>query len=198
MEPLHDRLAKRRAEIAEQQEALDRENAQRRAADNDTEAAVIDRRRSDGVLRSTVILILIIVVAAGLLGLAVTLSRLAGDDFGDAQRQGRAQVTSCVRHGPISTMGFGYWDACTASITWDDGATDRITVAAVFKSSDMGTDVRVGDLGNYRTTKEIVRADSTHRRWLRWIGYAIGAIAFVPTLVATLTVRELLRFRRRR
>lgn len=198
MEPLHDRLAKRRAEIAEQQAALDREDAQRRDADNDTEAAVVDRRRSGGVLRSTVFLILIIVVAAGLFGLAVTLSRLAGDDFGDAQRQGKAKVTSCVRHGPISNMGFGYWDACTASITWDDGSTDRITPRAVFKSSDIGTDVRVGDLGNYRATKEVVRADATHRPWLRWIGYAVGAIAFVPALVATLTVRELLRFRRRR
>jgi hypothetical protein len=145
-----------------------------------------------------VFLILIIVVAAGLFGLAVTLSRLAGEDFGDAQPQGKAQVTSCVRHGPISTMGFGYWDACTASITWDDGATDRITVSAVLKSSDIGTDVQVGDVGNYHTTKEIVRADSTHRPWLRWIGYVVCAIAFVPTLVATLTVRELLRFRRRR
>ncbi|MDT5034735.1 MAG: hypothetical protein QOC94_4906 [Actinoplanes sp.] len=198
MEPLHDRIAKRRAEIAEQQAALDRKDAQGRAADNDTEAAMVDPHRSGGVLRSTVFLILIIVVAAGLFGLAVTLSRLAGEDFGDGQRQGKAQVISCVRHGPISTMGFGYWDACTASITLDDGATDRITVSAVLKSSDIGTDVQVGDVGNYHTTKEIVRADSTHRPWLRWIGYAIGAIALMPTLVATLTVRELLRFRRRR
>ena len=54
--------------------------------------------------------------------------------------------------------------------------------------------MRVGDLGNYRNTKEIVRADETHRPWLRWIGYALGTIAFVPTLVATLTVRDLLCF----
>ena len=139
-------------------------------------------------MRSAVFLILIIVVALGLFGLAVTLSRLAGEDFGDAQREGTAHVTSCVRHGPISTMGFGYWDACTASITWDDGATDRTTVSAVLKSSDIGTDVRVGDLGNYRTTREIVRADSTHRPWLRWIGHAIGAIAFVPALALPVTL----------
>lgn len=187
MDPLHDRLAKRRAEIAEQQAALDREAA----------APVVDRHRGGNALRSAAFLILVIVAAAGLFGLAVTLSRLAGDDFSDAQRQGRAQVTSCVRHGPITTKGFGYWDACTASITWDDGATDRITVSAVLKSTDIGADVRVGDLGTYRTTKEIARADAAHRPWLRWIGYLIGAIAFVPTLVATLLVRELLRFRRR-
>jgi hypothetical protein len=126
---------------------------------------VVDRRRSGGALRSTVFLI--IIAAAGLSGLAVTLSRLAGDDFGDAQRQGTAHVTSCMRHGPISTMGFGFWDACTASITGDDGVTDRITVRGVLTSSDIGADVRVGDLGNYRTTKEITRADATHRPWLR-------------------------------
>jgi uncharacterized protein DUF6346 len=197
MEPLHDRLAKRRAELAAQEAALDREDAKRRATDDDTAASVVDRHKSGSALRSAAFLILIIVVAGGMFGLAVTLSRLAGDDFGDAQRQGKAKVTSCVRHGPISTMGFGYWDACTASITWDDGATDRITVAAVLKSSDIGTEVRVGDLGNYRAKKEIARADSAHRPWLRWIGYVIGAVALVPTLVATLTVRDLLRFRRR-
>jgi hypothetical protein len=197
MDPLNDRIAKRRAELAEQLEAFDREDTQRRAADDDTAAAVVDRRRGGGAVRSTAFLILIIVAAAGLSGLAVTLSRLAGDDFGDVQRQGTAHVTSCVRHGPITTMGFGSWDACTASITWDDGGTDRITVSAVLKSSDIGTDVRVGDLGNYRTNKEIARAGATYRPWLRWIGYAVGAIAFVPMLVATLTVRDLLRFRRR-
>jgi uncharacterized protein DUF6346 len=197
MEPLDDRIARRRAEIAEEQAALDREDAQRHAADNDAAATVVDRRRSGSALRSALFLILLIVVAAGLFGLAVTFTRLAGEDVSGAQRQGKAQVTSCVRHGPISNKGFGYWDKCTAMITWDDGATDRITVNAVFTSSDIGTDVRVGDLGNYRTTKELARADTSRRPWLAWIGYAIGAIAFVPALVTTLVVRELLRYRRR-
>jgi len=197
MEPPHDRIAKRRAEIAEEQAALEREDTQRRAADDDPSAAVVDRRNG-GAVRSTVFLVLVIVVAAGLFGVAVTLTRLAGKDFGDAQRQGRAQVTSCVQHGPVSNKGFGYWDRCTATITWDDGATDRVTVSAVFKTSDVGTEVRVGDLGNYRSSKEIARADASHRPWLAWMGYAVGVIAFVPALVAILILRELLRFRRRR
>ncbi|MGX6605225.1 DUF6346 domain-containing protein [Micromonosporaceae bacterium Da 78-11] len=197
MEPLDDRIAKRRAEIADEQAALDREDAQRRAAQNDAAPAVVDRRRSGGALRSAVFLILLIVVAAGLFGLAVTLMRSAGEDFDEAKRQGVAQVTSCVRHGPITNQGFGYWDSCAATITWADGATDRITVDAVFKSSDIGTEVRVGDLGDYRTAKELARADTTRRPLFAWIGYVVGAIAFVPALVATLTVRELLRFRRR-
>lgn len=197
MEPPHDRIAKRLAEIGEQRAALDREDAKRRAAETDTAAAVVDRRKS-GALRSTVFLILLVVVAAGLFGLAVTLTRLAGKDFGNAAQQGKAQVTSCVRHGPISTKGFGYWESCTATITWDSGGTDRITVNAVFKSSDIGTEVRVGDLGSYRTSKELARADAPHRPWLAWIGYAVGAIAFIPALIVVLSTRELLRFRRRR
>jgi len=198
MEPLNERIAKRRAEIAEEQAALDREDAQRHAAGNDAALAVVDRRQSGNALRSALFLIVLFVVVAGLFGLAVTLSRLAGQDFGDASRQGQAQVTSCRKHGPISNEGFGYWESCTATITWVDGATDRIIVNDIFKSSDIGTEVRVGDLGNYRTSKEIARADAAYRPWLAWIGYAAGAIAFVPGLVLVLIVKELLRFRRRR
>jgi hypothetical protein len=94
-------------------------------------------------------------------------------------------------------MGFGYWDSCTATIVWDDGASDRVTVGAVFTSADIGTDVRVGDLGNYRTDKELARAGAAHRPWLAWIGYAAGFLGVLPALVGVLIVRELLRFRRR-
>ena len=197
MEPPNDRIAKRRAEIAQEHAALDHEDAQRRAADHDPAEAVVDRRKG-GAARSAAFLVLVVVAAAALFGVAVTLTRMAGKDFGDAQRQGTAQVTSCVRHGPISNKGFGYWDSCTATITWDDGSTDRATVGAVFTSADLGTDVRVGDLGDYRTSEQLARADAPHRPWLVWIGYAVGVIAFVPTFVAVLSVRELLRFRRRR
>jgi uncharacterized protein DUF6346 len=89
-----------------------------------------------------------------LIGLAETLTRLAGTYFDNAKRQGTAQVTSCVRHGPITSKGFGYWDSCTATITWDDAGIARVTVRAVFTSTDIGTSVRVGDLGDYRTSEQ--------------------------------------------
>ena len=196
MEPPHDRIAQRRAEIAEQQAALDRQDAERHATDPEPAAAAVDRRRG-GAARSAAFLILVVVVAAGLMGLAVTLTRLAGTDFDDAKRQGAAQVTSCVRHGPITSKGFGYWDSCTATITWDDASTARVTVHAVFTSTDIGTSVRVGDLGDYRTSKQLTRAGAPHRPWLTWLGYTVGAVAFIPTLIAVLSLRELLRFRRR-
>jgi hypothetical protein len=102
----------------------------------------------------------VVIVAAGLIGVAVTLIRLAGKDFDDAQRQGVSRVTSCAQHGPTSNEGFGYWESCNATITWHGGGTDRTTVNDVLKSFDIGTDVRVGDLGNYRTTRQLVRADA--------------------------------------
>jgi Family of unknown function (DUF6346) len=196
MEPPDDRIVKRLAEIRAEEAALDAEAAQRNAADTNPGAAVVNRRK-DSRLRSAVFLIAVVALAAGLLGVAVTLTRLAGNDFTDAERLGRATVTSCIQHGPVTNKGFGYWDSCTATINWNDGDVDRLTVGAVFTSADIGTQVRVGDLGNYRTSKELVRADAPHRPWLAWAGYAVGIIAFVPALVGVLAVREFLRSRRR-
>ena len=196
MEPPDDRIARRLEEIRAQEAALEAEEAERRAVDDDLGAAVVDRRKS-GAVRSAVFLIAVVLVAAGLFGVAVTLTRLAGDDFADAKRVGQASVTSCLKRGPITNKGFGYWDSCTATITWDGGDTDRIIAGAVFTSADIGSQVRVGDLGNYRTSKQLVREDASYRPWLAWIGYAVGLIALAPTLIAVLTVRELFRIRRR-
>jgi hypothetical protein len=208
MERPNDRIARRLSEIREQEAALDREATERQADATDPGTAMADPgtamadpgtavadRRNGGALRSTAFFIVVVAAAAGLLGLAVTFTRLAGKDFGDAHREGRAQVTSCVGHGPVSNKGFGYWESCTATITWDDGGVDRTTVGAVFRSSDIGTEVRVGDLGNYRTSRDLVRAGAPHRPWLSWIGYLVGIVAFVPVLIATLIMRGL--FRRR-
>ncbi len=195
MNPDNDRIAKRLAEIKAQEAKLDSEAADRQDTAADP-GPVVENRRGGNRLRSAGFLVGVLLLAAGLLGTAVTLSRLAGNDIADAQRTGQAQVTSCVRHGPISNRGFGYWDSCTATIAWDDGDTDRLTVGAVFTSADIGDTVRVGDLGTYRTSKELVRADASARPWLAWIGYAVGVIALVPGLIGVLILRELVRFRR--
>jgi Family of unknown function (DUF6346) len=115
-------------------------------------------------------------VRRALLGGAVTLTRMAGRDFAGAERHGQR---------------------CTATITWDDGQVTRTVADAVFTSADTGTTVQVGDLGTYRSSKQLVRSDTDRRPWLAWIGYGTGAAALIPGLVAVLLVRELLRFRRR-
>jgi hypothetical protein len=196
MNPHDDRIAMRRAEIAAQQAELDRETAAADVPVPDPGPVVADRREGSA-LRSAVFLIGVLLLAAGLFGVAVTLSRLAGQDIADAERTGQAQVTSCVRHGPISNKGFGTWYSCVATITWDSGGQDRLTAGAVFTPADIGKNVRVGDMGDYRITKEIARADASPRPWLGWIGYAVGVIALLPAIIGVLLLREVLRFRRR-
>ncbi|MGI5146269.1 DUF6346 domain-containing protein [Plantactinospora sp. CA-294935] len=197
MEPLDDRIAGRLAEIKEQQRELDRKNAAQAAEEADPGAAVVQRRKGNG-FRSFLFLTGILVLAAGMLGTAVTLSRLAGKDMADARREGQATVGRCVEHGPISNRGFGYWEACEVDITWDDGQLEEMTAGAIFDSSDTGTTVRVGDLGRDRTTRLLARADVEARPWLLWIGYGVGLLALLPTFVGVLLLREVLRFRRKK
>ncbi len=196
MDSHDERMARRAAERQAQEAQLDREEAERKAAATDLASTVV-RRREGSAGRSAVFLAGLVLLAAVLLGSSVTLLRLAGRDFADAQRAGQAAVDSCNRHGPITNRGFGYWDRCTATITWDDGTVDRVTTDAVFTPADIGTPVRVGDLGEYRTSKQLAREDTPPRPWLAWIGYAVGFLGVLPGLIAVLIIRELLRFRRK-
>jgi hypothetical protein len=188
MERPDDRITRQLAEVREKIAALDREEAERRA---EAEASAVVDRRKGGALRSTVFFIGLVLAIFGLGGLAITFSRLSGDDFDDARREGSAQVISCDRQGPITTKGFGYWQRCTTTVTWDEGGTDdRIVVDLAFRSTDVGKQVRVGDLGEYRYQQELVRADAPYRPWLLWIGILVGIIAFVPTLIVVLIVQS--------
>jgi hypothetical protein len=194
VEPQDDRTAKRLAEIREQEADLDRKAAERNADARDLGTQVV--RRDRGFLRSLLFLVGVLVLAASLIGVAVTLGRLSAEDLADAEREGQATVSSCVEHGPITTRGFGYWESCEAEIAWTGGGVERLTISVVFNSADIGSSVRVGDLGYDRSRRELARADVAPRPWLEWIGYAIGAIALLPTLVGVLLLRETLRFRR--
>jgi hypothetical protein len=191
-----ERHAKRLEEINALEAELDREDAQRAAERADAGAAVVDRRKG-GSLRSAAFLICILLSAGALFGLSVTSFRLAGNDIEDAGRFGQAAVTSCVRQGPVTNQGFGYWDSCAATVTWENGEVERSQYSAVFASADVGTQVRVGDLGRHRTERSLVNADAPYRPWLGWIGYLLVALGFVPGLVGVLILRELLRLRRR-
>lgn len=41
-----------------------------------------------------------------------------------------------------------------ATITWDEGTLTRLNADAVFTSGDIGTDIRVGDLGGVPDQQE--------------------------------------------
>jgi hypothetical protein len=125
--------------------------------------------------------IVLLGLVAGLAGLAVTLNRLAGNDMADAERLGQARVDSCVTHGPITIQGFGYWHTCDVEIAWADGEDEGWTVDDVFRSSDVGTTIQVGDLKNVGNEQPaLARADEAARPWLKWLSYGAGGLAMVP------------------
>jgi hypothetical protein len=196
MDSFEDRMGKRLAEIREQEQALDREIAEREARETDLEAAVVQRRK-DGFLGPFLFTLGVLALAAGLLGLAITVNRWAGEDMGDARRTGQATVSRCAERGPVTNRGFGYWESCEARITWADADLEAATVGDVFTSADIGTTVTVGDLGRHRGDLLLARADEKRRPWLAWLSYGITIIALVPGLVGVLFMKELLRFRKK-
>lgn len=195
MSSFDDRIAKRRAEIAEQVAEFDRQDAEQQAEREPLDRVVVQRRQG-GAVRAMAFLIGIVVLAGALFGIAVTLSRLAGDDIGDARRLGTARVTRCVETGPVTNKGFGYWDSCTATVSWDDGDVDRLNIGVVFTSADIGHDVRVGELSKHRAKQRLARVDAEYRPWLRGVGIAVGLVGLPPAIFAVLLVQQLLRRRR--
>lgn len=188
MDPLDDKHAKRLGELREQLEELDREDEQRAGEIAERMARGREApmpRRVRRHLTSFLFLVGVLVLVAVLAGVAVTLNRLAGDGMGDAPRLGQAMVSSCDRHGPITTHGFGYWESCRVTITWADGEVERSTVDEVFKSADIGTTIRVGDPDdtNRHNRETLARADVEPRPWLRWMSYGVGVVAVLPLFV---------------
>jgi Family of unknown function (DUF6346) len=203
--PLDDETAKRiakiREDLAERERELDRRQRRRQRAAAERE--VRDRKtRAPQRARHTalwyVFLVGILALAFGLGGVAITLNRLAGEDMADARREGVAKVSSCSKRGPIDSKGFGYWESCEAEIVWDDGEVERWVFPVVFNSSDVGTAVRVGDLGRSRSGRELARADEDRRSWLAWISYGLGVIAVIPGLLAVIFLQESLRSRKKK
>lgn len=203
MEPLDDRVARRLAEIREQERALDGGSVEQarpveeQVPPADDLGAAVVRRRQGRPIRSFLFMVTLFLVAAGLFGLGVTLNRWAGEDMADARRTGQASVRSCVEHGPVTNRGFGYWESCEVRVSWSDGEAESMTVGAVFTAADIGSEVEVGDLGRYRGDRQLARADEPSRSWLAWLGYGVGLLGLAPALIWVLLMRQVLTFRRR-
>ncbi|GGN17734.1 hypothetical protein FHR83_004183 [Actinoplanes campanulatus] len=195
-----DWRAKYRARIR----ALEAEQAQAEAelsvAAAGPDSDVVDGRGSRP-LRDVSFLLAIIMLSGIVLLAGMTLVRSAGRDFDDARRAGWATVDRCRGHGPVTGKGFGYWETCDVTIRWDDGTTGSLTKDGVFTSADIGSNVRVGDLGRYRTSTELAKQDAPYRPWLKWIGVFVALAGLLPGLFALLIVRgfirDLFRIRRR-
>ncbi|MDI6103474.1 DUF6346 domain-containing protein [Actinoplanes sp. NEAU-A12] len=189
-------IDKQRARVKALQEQLEREETEREAAAS--ERAV---RSKSSASRDAVFLVGMSVLAVVLFLSGMTLVRLGGQDFGDATRTGRASVARCWGHGPVTGKGFGYWDTCDVTVRWDDGTVEDLTKDHIFAASDRGEEIRIGDLGRHRTSRELAREDVPYRPWLRWIGVPVMLIGALPGILAVLVIREhlrsLFRFRRR-
>ncbi|MBO3737895.1 DUF6346 domain-containing protein [Actinoplanes flavus] len=169
----------------------ERELAEWEAADSDPATTVVDRRKG-GALRTTALLTGIVLVSLMLVGTGITFVRLAGRDFGDAERVGWATVGSCTEHGPITNQGFGYWDSCRVTIRWDDGTATRLINDGDFTATDVGRQVRVGYLGTEKYRVKLAREDTPARPWLTWIGVAVGIIGGLPLLIIGIMISLLL------
>lgn len=177
-------FAERMEKIREMERELDREDAERVASASSSSG-------KGESFRFFLVVFGLLSLGIGALGVSVTLSRLAGGDMADAQRRGKATVSYCVKDGPVTNKGFGYWETCTAKVVWDGGVSDRLTVGAVFTSADIGKTIEVGDLGIYRGDQQMARADVAARPWLKWIGYGIAAVGGVPGLLGVLMLSSL-------
>jgi hypothetical protein len=157
----------------------------------------VDSRDTDNRDGSTVYFVGLLILAAGLLCVAATFTRLAGKDMRDASRFGSATVGSCVERGPVSGLGLGYWDSCTATIAWDDGKVQQVHAGIAFTAEDTGQIVRVGDVGGLPGTSHLARDGVAPRPWLAAIGYGVGVLAGLTLLIALWLLRELVRYRLR-
>lgn len=187
-------IDRQRERVKALQEQFDREEAER------TEAAERIVRPRASASRNAVFLAGTFILAAVLFLTGMTLVGLGGQNFGDATRTGQASVDRCRGHGPVTSKGFGYWDTCNVTVRWDDGRVEDLTKDHVFAASDRGRDIRVGDLGMHRTSREIAREDVPYRPWLKWIGVLVMLIGSLPGFFVVAVVREQIRslFRSRR
>lgn len=81
------------------------------------------------------------VALAGLSGLTYYKPASAAVAIGD---RGTARVADCVRSGPVSFNGLGYWWECEADVVWDGGGAERVRVdVGQFTPDDRGRDIRV-------------------------------------------------------
>lgn len=196
MDSHDERRAKRRARIKAMEADLDREEAERKGTASDPQSAVVDRRKG-GTLLVVAILLGAVTLSIVLLGVGMTLMRMAGHDFDDARRTGLATVASCAEKGPVTDQGFGYWDRCRITVRWDDGADDELVVDGLFTGADIGRELRVGNLAEQQYSYELAREDTPYRPWLTWVGGAVSLVGALPGLLALMIISLPLYYRRK-
>lgn len=133
-----------------------------------------------GVLVTATFYLGLVLSAFVLVQLSMTVAQYTGPDIGDAKRTGQADVQSCQQHGPVGN-GFGYWEQCTARVTWDDGTAETVRPdkRGLFSANDVGKTVTIGDLGYGRSGRSLARTELPDRP-------AIVVASAIPLIIAVL------------
>jgi hypothetical protein len=116
----------------------------------------VDSSRRTGLLGTAGVLAGVLLVGLAIIGLGVTFVRPAGQDFDEARGVGWATVDRC----------------------------DRLISDGLFRSADIGRQVRVGHLGERGHSMEVARQDAPERPWLRWLGVGVGLVGGLPVVLA--------------
>jgi hypothetical protein len=178
MRSVHERMLKLIQNQRQEHEEFEREQADRRAEEKREAASPVQRGAQAGPLKTVSVYLGIILVGVLLLELVMTIAQFTGNDMEYAKARGQAKVISCQRHGPIGE-GFGYWDECTAEVTWDNGVRENVTIdkRGFFSASEIGTTVRIGDLGYHRGGRSFARPELPPRLLVDVVGVVLGVAA---------------------
>jgi hypothetical protein len=125
---------------------------------------------------------LLVMAAWVLLLLSFTVGTVTNldDAFEGRSREGVARATECVKYGPVSRSGFGYWYRCRAEVTWRDGKRQsRSTRGSILTPDDIGRQVQVRETPRTRRHRGyLYRVDDPPRLW--------GVFAFFPLFMSGL------------
>lgn len=114
--------------------------------------------------------------------------------------RGTAQVADCMRVGPVSREGFGYWSVCQADVVWESGDRTRVTAQpGQLTPDDEGRDVpvverlQVPGKSAAPAVSKVYRAEFEPNSVLGFgsiaggtlIGFVLALIVFGSTLSAT-------------
>jgi hypothetical protein len=182
MRSVQERMLRLIQNQRQEHEEFEQEQAARRRGGAGGRAPV-QRRAQGGAAKTVSAYLGIILVALVLIELMMTIAQFTGNDMEDAKARGQAKVVSCQRHGPIGE-GFGYWDECTAEVTWDNGVRENVTIdkRGFFSASEIGTTVRIGDLGYHRGGRSFARPELPPRLLVDAVGVVLGVAASLTLL----------------
>ncbi|MCU7725294.1 DUF6346 domain-containing protein [Actinoplanes sp. KI2] len=194
-----DRRAARRRRMDELLAEAEADVTRTRAARNSpAEAPVVDQRRGTALGSVAGVLVLLLLAAVFML-VSATVGRFTGPDYHDAARHGTATVEQCQRHGPITWHGFGYFDACTVSITWSDGAGPRVLIdkPGFMKGEKPGDTFEIGQNQGTRGAISYSRPEQPARGWVTAITILFGLLAFLCVGAVYLFIRQTIKDIRR-